>query len=148
MKQQRTLRTDERGASPFVLAASLVMFTLVSAGLAAGLIAAMHLSTQMQVAAQLHESASTAAQSVTRLGYDAVIALPAEAPVQLTVGARTVEATRTVEVNPTSRTARVSVTVGRLNGTEFTSRAHCSATPKNCLTATELVTGAGLGVAP
>lgn len=138
----RRLRDDERGLSPFMLIAAVMAFSIVSVGLVAGLIASMQASATMQVNAQLTDAASAAAREPVRQGFAATQALPASGPLQFEVGAFTATATRTVEVDAATSAARVTVTVGKFNGSEFADTSTCDATPTGCIVISEMVSGA------
>lgn len=148
MTSTRSLRRDDRGQSPYVLVASIMVFVIVSVGVAAGLIASLQASTATQVAAQLEETASTAVRTPIRQGYNAVLALPAEEQIPFTVGVFEGTALRTVEVNTTARTARVTVTAPKFTGSEFRDPAVCEHAPDTCITVSEMVSGAGYEVTP
>lgn len=135
------LRDDERGLSPFVLLAGVAAFVIISVGLIAGLVASMQVSATMQVNAQLSEAAGAAAREPVRQGYDAATGQPATSTLQFDIGVFTANATRTIEVNNTTRAARITVAVGKFNGSEFADPTTCSATPDNCIIVTEMVAG-------
>lgn len=135
------LRDDERGLSPFVLLAGVVAFAIVSVGLIAGLVASMQVSATMQVNAQVAEAAGAAAREPVRQGFDAAKGQPATSTLQFDIGAFTATATRTIEVNTASRAARITVAVGKFNGSEFADPATCSTAPANCIIVTEMVAG-------
>lgn len=143
MTTTRSLRHDERGASPFVLIASVAVFVVVSLGLAASLVASLQASGTMQVSSQLEESVHTAAREPVRQGYAAVAALPATATIDIAIGPFTGTAIRTVEVNAASKTARVTVAIGTFNGSEFGDASRCATAPEGCVIATELVAAGG-----
>jgi len=121
--------------------ASVMAFLIISVGLVAGLVASMQTSATMQVNAQLADAASAAAREPVRQGLGAVQALPASSSLQFEIGAFTAEATRAVEVNPMSGTARVTVSVGKFNGSEFADPASCTSAPTGCIVVSEMVAG-------
>lgn len=143
MNQTHTFFRDERGTSPYVLIASVVVFVIVSVGLVAGLVSSMQASAIIQVSSQLEESVSSAVRDPIRQGYDAVAALPTEERVEIAVGAFTATALRTVEINDTTQTARVTVAVGAFNGHDFGPAAGCEPSSDRCVVLSELVSGAG-----
>lgn len=148
MTTTRSIRRDERGQSPFILIASVAVFVIASVGLAAALIASIQASTMVQVSSQLEDTVSAGVREPIRQGYDTVAALPTEAQIPISVGPFAGTATRTVELDAAHRTARVTMTIGKFNGSEFGSAAACDSAPDSCVIVSELVSGAGLGGTP
>lgn len=140
----RRILNDEKGNSPYVVIAGVIVFLAVGVGLATALSLGLTTSATLKVNAGLADAASTNVQLLAVQGYDVVAALPASAPVELTIGEATTDAIRAVEVNATSRTARITLAVGRYRDGGFASSDLCAEDPEKCVIVTELVTGAGL----
>lgn len=141
MTMTRSLRDDEQGQSPFIVMTAVVVFILISAGLAASLIAGIQASGQTHVNSALYEQASSSARAATMQGYPAVASLPAQSPLTLTVGQLSTTAHRTVEVDAATNTARVTITVGRFDGGSFADAGACTGSSTDCITVSELVSG-------
>ena len=144
MTRERSLLRDDSGQTPYLLVASIAVFIIVSAGLAAALIVGIQASGNMQVNSALTEAVSTSARLTAMQGYDTVATLDAEEELTFTVGGLTAEATRTIELNPDSRTARITVSAGRFAGSGFLPLDGCEDEQGSCIIASELISGAGL----
>lgn len=148
MTTLRSFLRDERGQSPYIIVASLMMFVLVSAGITAGLIGSAQVTASIQFTAQAQDATTAAVHDAARLGFDSVAALPATAEFTVTAGEHTARGIRTVQVNPDTRTARVTAYTGAFTGSGFADPDECDTVPDGCSIATVMVTGAGLEVGP
>jgi len=137
----RQLRADERGNSPWLLMASLALYTIVSVGLVAGLIGALVASSSLRVNASLKENAVARVQIDAQRGYAYVAALPATSNVTLSAsGLPDAIAVRTVTIAPSGLAAKVTVSVGAHTGAGRADSSTCATTPANCIITSEVVT--------
>jgi len=140
----RTLKRDERGNAPALVVGGAAVFTIVSVGVASGLITGLVTAGLYGRNAALEDAAYEALYADTARGYSHLTTLPDSAEITLHPDERTeVVAHRQVEKNPSARTARVTITVSRTTDIGY---ADCAPADGRCFFATELVADVGSGL--
>lgn len=150
MKRHQRLRAlldDQGGQSPWTVMAGLVVFVIVSVGVAAGMTGGLVTTAALKQDAAVERVAGDVTARLAMPGYDSLREIVAREgatrEVALTVGARSVPAIRTIELKTATRTARVTITAPKYDTVigDYGTTGDCVTKVRKCIVATEFVNG-------